>query len=74
MLCEIRDGPRVTCVDRVSRRLSLEKVPQLLSVVTGDMSLVGPRPLPLRGCEFKKSHQGRHVVQPGIIGLWEVSV
>ena len=69
----IRDR-RITRVGRILRRLSLDELPQLLSVLKGDMSLVGPRPLPLRDCELMEEwHRRRHVMLPGITGLWQVS-
>jgi len=74
VLFKIRDDPRVTGVGRVLRRLSLDELPQLINVVKGDMSLVGPRPLPMRDCELMEDwHRRRHVVLPGITGLWQVS-
>ena len=56
------------------RRLSLDELPQLFNVLKGDMSLVGPRPLPLRDCALMEEwHRQRHVMLPGITGLWQVS-
>jgi exopolysaccharide biosynthesis polyprenyl glycosylphosphotransferase len=73
-LFKLRDDPRVTRVGRVLRRLSLDELPQLFNVLRGDMSLVGPRPLPLRDCELMETwHLRRHVMLPGITGLWQVS-
>jgi exopolysaccharide biosynthesis polyprenyl glycosylphosphotransferase len=74
VLFKLRDDPRITRVGRVLRRLSLDEMPQLFNVLKGDMSLVGPRPLPLRDCELMESwHRRRHVMLPGITGLWQVS-
>ena len=74
VLFKMQDDPRVTRVGRVLRRLSLDELPQLLNVLKGDMSLVGPRPLPLRDCGLMDdSHRRRHVMKPGITGLWQVS-
>ena len=74
VLFKMRDDPRVTPVGRVLRRLSLDELPQLFNVLKGDMSLVGPRPLPLRDCELMDDwHRRRHVMLPGITGLWQVS-
>jgi lipopolysaccharide/colanic/teichoic acid biosynthesis glycosyltransferase len=73
-LFKLRDDPRVTPVGRVLRRLSLDELPQLFNVLKSDMSLVGPRPLPLRDCELMETwHLRRHVMLPGITGLWQVS-
>jgi len=74
VLFKVRDDPRITGVGRVLRRLSLDELPQLLNVLKRDMSLVGPRPLPLRDCELMETwHRQRHVMLPGITGLWQVS-
>ena len=74
VLFKLRDDPRVTSVGRVLRRLSLDELPQLLNVLKGDMSFVGPRPLPLRDCGLMDdSQRRRHVLKPGITGLWQVS-
>ncbi|MEC4853571.1 MAG: sugar transferase, partial [Jaaginema sp. PMC 1079.18] len=55
-------------------RYSLDELPQLINVLIGEMSLVGPRPLPLRDIEgFASHHYVRHNVLPGITGLWQVS-
>src|SRR5205085_1576334 len=73
-LFKIRDDPRVTAVGRFLRRFSLDELPQLVNVVRGEMSLVGPRPLPLR--DYKRLedwHKKRYLVLPGITGLWQVS-
>jgi exopolysaccharide biosynthesis polyprenyl glycosylphosphotransferase len=73
-LFKVRDDPRITRVGRMLRRLSLDELPQLFNVIKGDMSLVGPRPLPLRDCELMEEwHRRRHVMLPGITGLWQVS-
>jgi exopolysaccharide biosynthesis polyprenyl glycosylphosphotransferase len=71
---KIRDDPRVTPIGRLLRRYSLDELPQLLNVLKGEMSLVGPRPLPLRDFERLESwHKKRYLVLPGITGLWQVS-
>jgi exopolysaccharide biosynthesis polyprenyl glycosylphosphotransferase len=73
-LFKIRDDPRLTAIGRFLRRFSLDEVPQLINVVRGEMSLVGPRPLPLRDFErLEDWHKKRYLVLPGITGLWQVS-
>jgi exopolysaccharide biosynthesis polyprenyl glycosylphosphotransferase len=73
-LFKIKDDPRVTRVGRVLRRYSLDELPQLLNVLRGEMSLVGPRPLPLRDyVQLEDWHRKRYLVLPGMTGLWQVS-
>ena len=73
-LFKIREDPRLTKVGRVLRRYSLDELPQLLNVIRGEMSLVGPRPLPLRDYErLEEWHKKRYLVLPGITGLWQVA-
>ena len=73
-LFKIRDDPRVTRVGAILRRFSLDEVPQVLNVLRGDMSLVGPRPLPVRDFELLQPwHRKRYHVLPGMTGLWQIS-
>jgi exopolysaccharide biosynthesis polyprenyl glycosylphosphotransferase len=73
-LFKIREDPRVTRVGRVLRRLSLDELPQLGNVLRGQMSLVGPRPLPLRDHAMLDDwHKARYLVLPGMTGLWQIS-
>src|SRR6202035_1975981 len=73
-LFKIRRDPRLTRVGRVLRRFSLDELPQLVNVLRGEMSLVGPRPLPQRDYEMLEDwHRKRYLVLPGITGLWQVS-
>jgi exopolysaccharide biosynthesis polyprenyl glycosylphosphotransferase len=73
-LFKIRDDPRLTPAGRVLRRFSLDELPQLVNVVRGEMSLVGPRPLPMRDFDrLEEWHKKRYLVLPGITGLWQVS-
>jgi len=73
-LFKIRDDPRITRVGRLLRRFSLDELPQLFNVLRGQMSLVGPRPLPERDYErLSDWHRKRYLVLPGITGLWQVS-
>ncbi|MGH2913419.1 MAG: sugar transferase [Solirubrobacteraceae bacterium] len=73
-LFKIRRDPRLTRVGRLLRRFSLDELPQLVNVVRGEMSLVGPRPLPMRDFErLEDWHKKRYLVLPGITGLWQVS-
>ena len=73
-LFKIRDDPRVTRVGRLLRRLSLDEVPNVINVLRGEMSLVGPRPLPLRDYErLEEWHRRRYNVLPGMTGLWQVA-
>src|ERR1700735_4830260 len=66
--------PRVTRVGAVLRRWSLDELPQLLNVLRGDMSLVGPRPaLPEESEQHGQHMRRRLAVKPGITGLWQVS-
>jgi exopolysaccharide biosynthesis polyprenyl glycosylphosphotransferase len=73
-LFKIKDDPRVTRVGRILRRYSLDELPQVLNVLRGEMSLVGPRPLPLRDyVQLEDWHRRRYRVLPGMTGLWQVS-
>ena len=73
-LFKIRHDPRVTRVGRFLRRWSLDELPQLFNVLRGEMSLVGPRPLPQRDYDrLEEWHRKRYLVLPGITGLWQVS-
>ena len=73
-LFKIREDPRLTRVGKLLRRLSLDELPQVLNVLGGEMSLVGPRPLPVRDYERLEAwHRQRHNVLPGITGLWQIS-
>jgi exopolysaccharide biosynthesis polyprenyl glycosylphosphotransferase len=71
---KIKDDPRITPVGKFLRKTSIDELPQLINVIKGEMSLVGPRPLPLRDYEgFSKDwHRRRVSVRPGITGLWQV--
>jgi lipopolysaccharide/colanic/teichoic acid biosynthesis glycosyltransferase len=71
---KIRDDPRLTPIGRILRRFSLDELPQLVNVLKGEMSLVGPRPLPMRDFDrLDPWHKKRYLVLPGITGLWQVS-
>jgi exopolysaccharide biosynthesis polyprenyl glycosylphosphotransferase len=73
-LFKIRQDPRLTRIGRFLRRFSLDELPQLVNVVRGEMSLVGPRPLPMRDfARLEDWHKKRYLVLPGITGLWQVS-
>jgi exopolysaccharide biosynthesis polyprenyl glycosylphosphotransferase len=73
-LFKIREDPRVTRVGRFLRRFSLDEIPQVLNVVKAEMSLVGPRPLPLRDYRLLEEwHRARYRVLPGMTGLWQIS-
>jgi lipopolysaccharide/colanic/teichoic acid biosynthesis glycosyltransferase len=73
-LFKLKDDVRVTRVGKFLRRLSIDELPQLWNVIRGEMSLVGPRPLPLRDYELLDDlHKKRYLVLPGITGLWQVS-
>jgi lipopolysaccharide/colanic/teichoic acid biosynthesis glycosyltransferase len=72
---KIRRDPRITPVGAFLRRTSIDELPQLLNVLIGDMSLVGPRPLPIRDVQLfnEAALMRRFSVRPGITCLWQVS-
>ncbi|OGQ83542.1 MAG: hypothetical protein A3F90_00075 [Deltaproteobacteria bacterium RIFCSPLOWO2_12_FULL_60_19] len=71
---KIADDPRVTAVGRWLRHTSLDELPQLINILRGDMSLVGPRPLPLsETAQIKGPLRRRFSMKPGITGLWQCS-
>jgi len=73
-LFKIRNDPRITRVGRIIRRTSIDELPQLLNVLRGEMSLVGPRPpIPAEVDKYEDWQHGRLRAVPGITGLWQVS-
>jgi lipopolysaccharide/colanic/teichoic acid biosynthesis glycosyltransferase len=73
-LFKMKNDPRLTRVGRVLRRWSLDEWPQLVNVLRGDMSLVGPRPpLPREVEQYEAWHRRRLEAAPGLTGLWQVS-
>lgn len=73
-LFKMRVDPRVTKVGQLLRKYSLDEVPQLLNVLGGSMSLVGPRPpLPREVADYKRDARRRLLVKPGMTGLWQIS-
>ena len=74
LLFKMRDDPRITRVGKYLRRLSVDELPQLLNVVHGSMSLVGPRPpLPREVDAYDDDVRRRLLVKPGLTGLWQIS-
>jgi lipopolysaccharide/colanic/teichoic acid biosynthesis glycosyltransferase len=74
LLFKIRNDPRITPIGRWLRRYSLDELPQLLNVIGGSMSLVGPRPpLPAEVACYDDELRRRLLVKPGMTGLWQIS-
>ncbi|WP_229640052.1 sugar transferase [Waterburya agarophytonicola] len=73
VLFKIKDDPRITKVGKYLRRYSVDEIPQLINVIKGEMSLVGPRPLTLRdSSKLSPEKFSRYQVLPGITGMWQV--
>jgi lipopolysaccharide/colanic/teichoic acid biosynthesis glycosyltransferase len=73
-LFKVRNDPRLTRMGRLLRRTSLDELPQLVNVLRGEMSLVGPRPpLPSEVAHYEERHYGRFDVMPGMTGPWQVA-
>lgn len=71
---KLTGDPRITRVGRILRRTSLDELPQLFNVLKGEMSLVGPRPVPTyEAAGYQEPHYQRFAARPGITGLWQVS-
>jgi lipopolysaccharide/colanic/teichoic acid biosynthesis glycosyltransferase len=70
---KIKDDPRITKVGKFLRRLSLDELPQIINVLLGDMSLVGPRPTSFSATKYKLWHTARLQCKPGLTGLSQVS-
>jgi len=71
---KLTNDPRVTRIGRILRRTSLDELPQLFNVLKGEMSLVGPRPVPpYEVACYQRVHYGRLLALPGITGLWQVN-
>jgi exopolysaccharide biosynthesis polyprenyl glycosylphosphotransferase len=74
LMFKLQNDPRVTRLGRLLRRSSLDELPQLINVLRGEMSLVGPRPpLPGEVAQYTSAHYRRLLVRPGMTGLWQVS-
>ena len=74
LLFKLQDDPRITAPGRMLRRYSLDELPQLVNVLRGDMSLVGPRPQVADEVALYRGDMGRRLsVRPGVTGLWQVS-
>ncbi len=73
LLFKIKDDPRITRIGRWLRARSVDELPQLVNVLMGQMSLVGPRPLPTEDDAYQGDVRRRLLVRPGITGLWQVS-
>lgn len=72
-LFKMKADPRITPVGKFIRRTSLDEVPQLINVLKGDMSLVGPRPpIPREFAQYAEWQKGRLAIKPGLTGLWQV--
>jgi len=70
---KIKKDPRITCMGAFLRRYSLDELPQILNVLKGDMSLVGPRPFPIAQLEKEDLRQLKRLgIRPGITGLWQI--
>lgn len=72
-LFKMKEDPRITPIGKFIRRTSLDEIPNIINVLKGDMSLVGPRPpLPREVAEYEEWQKGRLAIKPGITGLWQV--
>jgi exopolysaccharide biosynthesis polyprenyl glycosylphosphotransferase len=73
-LFKMKNDPRVTRIGAVIRKYSIDELPQLFNVLTGSMSLIGPRPCqPAEAARYTAEMRRRHAVKPGLTGLWQVS-
>jgi exopolysaccharide biosynthesis polyprenyl glycosylphosphotransferase len=74
VMFKMKRDPRIIPIGHFLRRMSIDELPQLFNVLLGQMSMVGPRPLPIRDVsKFQDWHHTRHLVLPGITGLWQIS-